>query len=102
VLHARKLAFARLRIGFEEIIRDHQTQNRIAEELKRFVVQIPGVVRESRRHLFVRPGTMRHRLGQQIMIAESIADHFFQGVRFFEDGCFHLDDSSKTPNAASK
>jgi hypothetical protein len=40
---------------------------------------------------------MRHRLGEQIAIAEVIADDIFEVVEVFQAG-----DSSKTPNAASK
>ncbi len=102
VLHARKLAFIGLRISPEEIVRNNQTQNRVTEELKRFVMQMPSGLGESWRHLLVRPRAVRHRLRQQIRIAKSIADYLFQRVRFFQCGCVHLSDSSKTPNTASK
>lgn len=43
VFHARQLAFAGARIGAKQIISDQQTEDRITEKLKRFVVQSPGL-----------------------------------------------------------
>ena len=60
MLHARQLSFAGVRIGPEKIVSHDQTENGIAEELERFVVQIARPRPGARRDLLVRPRTMRH------------------------------------------
>src|SRR5690349_3828252 len=62
MFHARQLAFTRVRISSKKIVRHDQTEDRIAEELERFVVQIARVALRARRDLLMRPRPMRHRL----------------------------------------
>src|SRR6185503_14641243 len=102
MLHARKLALARMRISTEKIISNYQAQNRIAKKFERFVVKAARLVLRVWRNLFVRPRAVRHRLRQQLAITKVIRDYFFQMIQIFQRGRFHRGDSSKTPSAASK
>jgi len=51
-LHARELAFARLRISFESNPRPPNQESKSPSELKRFVVRFRASCDEPRRHLF--------------------------------------------------
>ena len=68
----RQLAFARLRIGFVEHLRDSQTENAIAQELQALIGIEPALPRRRRR------GKMGQRAGGQFGIAKPIANSDFE------------------------
>ena len=84
------------------MIGNNQPQHRISEKLQSFVVQPPRLFFGSRRHLFVRPGTVRDRALKQRAVAEVVTQDSFQKVQI-RNSFFDLlqggADSSKTPNA---
>src|SRR6185503_5618919 len=80
MLHARQFAFRSGWISFAEVSGDDQTQNGIAEKLKRLVVELTRLVLGSGRDLFVRPRAMRDCSFQQGTILKLVTENGFQAV----------------------
>jgi len=74
MLHARKFSLRDLRMSTAQIVRNNQSQYRVAEKLQCFVVQLSRLFLIARGDLFVRPGTMSHRTFEQSPIAKVISD----------------------------
>ena len=73
MFHARKLAFCNLRVRTAKKVRNNQSQNRVAEKLQRFVVQLPRLFFIAGGNLFVRPGPMSYGTLKQGSIAKIIS-----------------------------
>ena len=80
MLHSRKFTFSARGISRAEIIRNDQTQHRIAQKLQRFVMKLPSLVLRPWRHLFVRPGAVRDGALQQGTVLKLVSENVFQGV----------------------
>ena len=71
-------------------MRYDQAQDRVADELKRFVVQTARLPLFTRLNLLVGPRAMRNALFKQGAIMKSVAEDFFQRVEIGVSGLLLL------------
>ena len=80
MLHSREFAFSATWIRVAKIIRNDQTQHRVAQKLERLVVKFTSLLFVSGRNFFVSPGTMSNGTFEQSTIVEVVSKNRLEEV----------------------
>ena len=80
MLHARQLAFSTAGIRTAQIVCYDQSQNRVTEELERFVVQFASFELVAGRNFLMRPRAVRDGPFEQRAIVEFVSENRFEEI----------------------